>query len=177
MPAAGATDGEYFHPANKVWADLAREVIGELGRSGAYAGLKSRFATNMQRALADLDKSTWRLRDSFTDDGSVVREGLGIRIESMWEQFLHGTFGLCVTNPSSEAAIARKEVLQEKLAHLSANGAKQDFSQGEAATLLALIGEYAGAAMPFSPIEYPVSSRKRLVEDLAARIHVALEST
>lgn len=33
-----------------------------------------------------------------------------------------------------------------------------------------LIDAYAAAAMPFSPIEYPRSSRKRLVENLRANL-------
>lgn len=36
--------------------------------------------------------------------------------------------------------------------------------------LLALIDDYAAAAMPFSPAEYARSSRKRLVDDLRPRV-------
>jgi hypothetical protein len=63
-------------------------------------------------------------------------------------------------------------VLQEKLAALSesAIGSRTD---EEMRALLQLIDAYASAAMPFSPIEYPLSSRKRLVEELSARIAAA----
>ena len=61
-------------------------------------------------------------------------------------------------------------MLQEKLAVLSDNGKKLLFSAAEARDLLQLIDAYAQSAMPFSPVEYPISSRKRLVEDLRARI-------
>jgi hypothetical protein len=37
-------------------------------------------------------------------------------------------------------------------------------------TLLDVIAAYEVAAMPFSPIEYAQSSRKRLVDDLRARL-------
>lgn len=87
----------------------------------------------------------------------------------MWEHFLQGTFGLCVANPLSEEAIAWKEVLQEKLTTLSDNGARAVFSAPKAQAMLELIDAYAQSAMPFSPVEYSVSSRKRLVEDLRAR--------
>jgi hypothetical protein len=70
-------------------------------------------------------------------------------------------------------AIARKEVLQEKLTALSANGSRFAYSADEALAMLDLIDAYADSAMPFSPIEYAVSSRKRLVEDLATRIRTA----
>jgi hypothetical protein len=81
-----------------------------------------------------------------------------------------GTFALCVANPISEAHIAYKEVLQEKLAQQSESGAKMVFSPQEVFAMSELIDRYAAAAMPFSPIEYALSSRKRLVEELRANI-------
>ena len=36
-----------------------------------------------------------------------------------------------------------------------------------------LIDDYAASAMFFSPVEYALSSRKRLVEDLRANIRVS----
>ena len=75
-----------------------------------------------------------------------------------------------MANPISEAHIAYKEVLQEKLTQLSDNGKKTSYPVWELAALLELINAYAAAAMPFSPVEYPLSSRKRLVEDLQARL-------
>jgi hypothetical protein len=170
MRAEGAIDGEYFHPANRVWVVVARKVVDEVGARAAHDELKKRFSQNLIRALGELNDSIWRLRDSFADDGSVIDDGLRARVDSMWVHFLEGTFGLCVANPSSEAAIARKEVLQEKLTQLSDNGSRKSFSVEEARTVLELIEAYSEAAMPFSPIEYARSSRKRLVEDLVARI-------
>ncbi len=170
MQAAGATNGEYFHPATKVWVSNAQTVIAEVGRRQAYEELKKRFAGNLQIALTDLNATTWRLHDSFAAEGVVIPQGLRTRVDSMWEHFLHGTYGLCVANPFSEAAIASKEVLQEKLIALTDNGIKAAFLESEAQTLLELISAYAQATMPFSPIEYPVSSRKRLVEDVSTAI-------
>ena len=88
--------------------------------------------SNCQLALADLNVTTWRLRDSFDDDGSLIADGLRTRIDSVWKHFIYGTFGLCVANPISEAAIARKEVLQEQLSYLYSTGIKTDFSELDA---------------------------------------------
>jgi Family of unknown function (DUF6058) len=170
MDAPGAIDGDYFHPANLVWADRARHVIVEMGPSRAHQTLKKRFAENLQTAFVDLNTSTWRLRDSFNDDSSVIANGIRARIDSIWTHFLQGTFGLCVANPVSEMAIATKEVLQEKLNHFSDGGNKTNYTETETQTMLELIDAYAHTAMPFSPIEYPVSSRKRLVDDLRTRL-------
>jgi hypothetical protein len=173
MQADGAIDGEYFHPANTAWVAGAWKVVDEVGRRAAYDELKKRFSMNLIHALRDLNGSVWRLRDSFAEDGSVIEGGLLARVDAVWVHFLEGTFGLCVLNPGSEAAIARKEVLQEKLTGLSDNGTKTSFSAEETRTVLETIDAYSKAAMPFSPVEYARSSRKRLVDDLSACIRRA----
>jgi hypothetical protein len=77
---------------------------------------------------------------------------------------------------SSAAAIAYKEILQEKLVALSENGKKLVYPVQQARAMQELIDAYAAAAMPFSPVAYPVSSRKRLVEDLRANMRVTEEA-
>jgi hypothetical protein len=175
LPATAAASGEYFHPATRAWIARASRTIDELGYERAYTALQARFTANMTHALAALNASLWPLQDAFAADGTVL-EGLHARIGSMWDHFLHGTFGLCVANPVSELEIARKEVLQEKLTALSASGTRRDFAEAEVPALLELIDAYATAAMPFSPVEYARSSRKRLVDDLKAHLTGAAET-
>ncbi len=170
MAAPNSTPGHYFHPVNTIWVGIARPFLAGPTPMAASEALKERFCRNFQAALADLNTTTWRLRDSFTDDGSPIADGLQTRCDSAWEHFLQGTFGLCVANPISEATIARKEILQEKLSHLSEKGLRKHFSPREGQEILDLIDEYAEAAMLFSPVEYDRSSRKLFVEDLRGRI-------
>ncbi len=162
MPAPDSTPGQYFHPANKAWVMLA---LSNKAKDNA-ADFKVRFLQNLCKELERQNKTLFRLADCFTDDGQSIPTGLASRTEKLWEHFLKGTFGLCIANPISEYEIIKKEILQEKLSALSANGAKSDFTESEKNELLPLIEEYAAASMPFSPIEYHRSSRKRLVEDL-----------
>jgi Family of unknown function (DUF6058) len=166
MDAPGAKAGEYFHPVNHAWVLLAQSSEFD----NASSLLKARFSDNFQSALAEFNQNLFRLNDSFTDDGKPIIEGLIARSETAWEHFLKGTFGLCIANPVSEYEIARKEILQEKLSALSESGLKASFTSEEVSTLLTLIKEYEMASMPFSPIEYSRSSRKRLVEDLRKRL-------
>jgi hypothetical protein len=177
MAAPGSVPGRYFHPSQLVWIARARNAVGRAAVADAQARLKATFADNFAAALAALNLTTWRLRDSFDEQGAPMVEGLSIRTDSAWRYFLNGTFGLCVANPISEMHIARKEVLQEKLAQLSENGNKTMFTDQQARAMLELIDAYAASAMPFSPVEYPVSSRKRLVEDLRAHIALVHPST
>lgn len=173
MAAPGSTPGRYFHPSQPVWIAQAHHAIANGAAHDAEARLKEQFAVKFATALATLNLTTWRLRDSFGDDGAPIADGLRTRTDSAWKYFLNGTFGLCVANPISEAHIAYKEVLQEKLAQQSEGGVKTVFSPQQVLAMHELIDAYAAAAMPFSPIEYGLSSRKRLVEDLRANIRAS----
>jgi hypothetical protein len=165
-----STPGQYYHPGNAIWIELALEAKERLGPEQAQRKLKKRFKSNFAAALEELDKTTYRLSDSFTDTGHVLSDGLNLRTESAWDSFLNGIFSLCVADPSSEKSIARKEILQEALTELTDSGSGADFSAGSRCRILELIDQYAQAAMPFSPPEYPRSSRKRLVEDLTLQL-------
>jgi hypothetical protein len=172
--APGSTPGRYFPPSQLVWIERARRAIAGGGATeDIEASLKARFTVTFATALATLNLSTWRLRDSFGDDGVTLDDGLRVRTDAAWEYFLNGTFALCVANPISEAHIAYKEVLQEKLTQISDNGSKTVFSPQLAQATHELIDAYAAASMPFSPIEYAASSRKRLVEDLRSNLRAS----
>jgi len=170
MHVQDSTLGQYFHPGNATWVSLALETRSKLGPQQAQLELEKRFKTNFAAALEELNKTTFRLADSFTDTGQVLPDGLNLRTESAWDSFLKGVFSLCVADPSSERSIAHKEVLQEAIAELTDNGSRTDFSTDSRRHILELIDRYAQAAMPFSPPEYPISSRKRFVEDLRKKL-------
>ena len=170
LPSPHAIPGRYFHPANKIWLERAQKLETEVGMVATPELLKTRFKHNFILALKELDTKVWRLPDCFDAEGQELASGLERRAQSAWEHFLHGTFGLCVANPISEAHIARKEILQEKLNSLSDQGNKLSFTTDEAHAMLQLIEDYAEASMPFSPAEFELSSRKKLVQDLRLRI-------
>jgi hypothetical protein len=166
MAAPEATPAHYFHPDNTVWTTIAQQQIKIHGIHAAFEALKALFMMRFQAALKECNYKIWPLKDSFNADGSPIPQGLEARSQAIWEHFLYGTLGLCVAHPVSEAAIAEKEVLQEKLNALS----NTPFTAAEIPSLLALIDAFAQASMPFSPIEYSLSSRKRLVDDFRLRI-------
>lgn len=174
MRCDASRDGSYFHPASVTWVKRAVAAIDDVGEGAALDTLRRNFEQNFGAALQDLNTTLWRMPDCFVENGDRVPAGMQARLQAAWEHHLHGTFGLCVANPESEATIARKEIVQEKLSALSENGAKQAFTRAEAAQVLELIDEYALCSMPFSPVEYPLSSRRRLVTDLRPRVLAGL---
>ena len=168
--AGDCAPGHYFHPGTAVWVALALEVRNRLGPVRARAELEQRFQDNFRAALAALDRSLLRLPDAFAEDGSVIAAGLDARARAAWDAFERGIFGLCVADPSTEQAIARKEILQEALTRLDEQGEEALAASGGRRRALELVEQYARAAMPFSPPEYPRSSRKRLADDLRERL-------
>lgn len=170
FPEAGATPGRYFHPGTAVWVARAREAVAQGEAGTARITLEQQFRRNFAAALADLDRSLVRLPDSFDDRGTPLAAGLDARTADAWDAFGRGIFGLCVSDPTSEHAIATKEILQETLGARRQALAGDRAAAADPADLPGLIARYARAAMPFSPLEYPRSSRKRLVEDFAAEL-------
>jgi hypothetical protein len=170
LPPDHAEPGEYFHRRGASWVHRAMAAQAEFGAQQARQVLRRQFTDNFRTALQDLDRTVARLPDSFTDTGAPIADGLASRLDAAWGYFLNGVFNLCVNDPSTEQSIARKEVLQETLSRLTDNGVKSDFIESERVLVLSLIEQYAQAAMPFSPPEYPRSSRKRLVEDLLVKL-------
>ena len=91
-------------------------------------------------------------------------------IASHWKAHMEGIFGVCVRSPGNIAAIANKETSQVLLGRLTDSGTRRQYSASEAAVLHGLIARYAEACAPFSPVEYPRTSRKRYVEDLPKQL-------
>ncbi len=144
---AEAVTGEYFRPECARWARLAAQSPAGMERSSVLRQLQSELRAALQ--------------DHFADPAVIEA-----RVQGYLPHFWNGTFGLCVADPSSGAGIARKELLQERLAAVTDGGSNSSPAGMSPAELLGLIDSYAEAAMPFSPAEYERSSRKRLVDDL-----------
>ena len=166
----GARPGDYFHPGNAAWVALALRVCAERPMQAAHDELQVRFRARYAAALGECDRALARLRDAFDDAGQPIAAALEARTADAWAAFVDGIYSLCVADPSSERAIAEKEVLQEALTALHADPTAPTWPAERKAGVRALIDRYANAAMPFSPPEYPRSSRKRLVEDFRARL-------
>ena len=139
--------GEYFRRDCVRWVRLAGEAPEGEARERVLDTLSAEFG----EALTELGLS---------------HDQVQLKIAEFIPSFLDGTFGLCVADPSTGKGISRKEIFQEKLTHLTKNGSIANPDEMSRDELLELIDAYAKAAMPFSPAERPLSSRRRLVDDL-----------
>jgi hypothetical protein len=151
IPVVGAPTGEYFRPECVRWVEIANQAPSGSERNAVVAELTHEFGIVLKAH-------------------GETQEMIESKIQSWLVHFFNGTFGLCIADPSTGAGIARKEMLQEKLTALTANGSLPSPAGCSKQALLELIDDYAHAAMPFSPAEYERSSRKRLVDDLRSAV-------
>jgi len=151
LPADAGIEGEYFRPEYVRWIQIADSAPCGHEREALVKALSA----ELEAALAVA------LEDAASAKGKAA---------ALLPFFFDGTFGLCVADPSSGAGIVEKELLQERLVELTANGTRVAETADGNRQLLDLIDAYARSSMPFSPAEYPRSSRKRLVDDLRLRL-------
>lgn len=162
----GLADAHYFHRDMLAWMRHALSLLESCDLDTARDKLEQTFTHDFGAALQKLHRTCWSLPDAFDAHGCVIEAGLTTRCEKNWTYFQAGIFGLCVAHPVSAAAIAEKEILQEKLIAISHNGTRTEYEKSEMALLLETIEHYEKAAMPFTTLEFPRSSRYRLVDQL-----------
>ena len=68
----------------------------------------------------------------------------------------------------------QKDILRERRTALTHNGESYTGLDIGREDLLLLINQHEAASMPFSPVEYPMSSRKRLIADLRIKCNATL---
>lgn len=139
--------GEYFRPECVRWVKIANQAPPGSERTAVLSELENELRVSLEEYCS-------------------TKEAIEAKIQGYLPYFFNGTFGLCVADPSTGAGIVRKEMLQENLIELTANGSLSSPANSTKEELLRLIDDYADSAMPFSPAEYERSSRKRLVDDL-----------
>lgn len=139
--------GEYFRHECVKWVKIADQAPSGSERTAVLSQLVEELRTSLEEYHSSKDT-------------------IEATIQGYLPYFFNGTFGLCVADPSTGAGIVRKEMLQEKLIELTANGSLPSPANLSKEELLELIDDYADSSMPFSPAEYEHSSKKRLVDDL-----------
>lgn len=173
MDAPGAPPGSWFAPSTATWVQRARDALTATRAEPASEYLQAEFKHRYREALLALHANDGPIPGLHTATGEFDDAAYARDFDETWTHFLEGTFGLCVANPHDESRIALKESLQNRLAALTDKGERTDYPREVAAQVRHLIDRYVEASMAFSPVEYPRSSRKRLVDDVLARLDQA----
>lgn len=173
---AQAPEGQWFNPHATAWVRRVRHALATCGDDPMTTAqlLRSGFREHYLRALRDLHVSEGPIPGLVTAVQEFDEAAFDTQFPDVWHHFLAGTYGLCVARPTDEAHIAEKEVTQLRLTAATDNGTRRVYSADEAAVVRRLIARYVDVSMPFSPVEYASSSRKRLVEDVLIRLNHSL---
>lgn len=167
MPAADAPAGAWYPRGGEAWVRRALDARSEGDPGDA---LKTRFLAAYREAMRALHAQDGPIPGYVDADGGFDDDAFDRDADDVWTHFLAGTYGLCVRDATDEGRIALKETLQLRLAAATDRGARTTFTPADAAPLRALIDRFLDAAMPFSPVEYERSSRRRLAADILARL-------
>ncbi len=171
MPAAEAPSGAWFSPANTPWVQRALQAISVYGQDAAAGQLRTRFQDDYCRAFRASHATEGPIPGYVRDDNHAFdSHAFDADFDSVWSHFLAGTYSLCVQAANDEARIAEKEILQLRLSAATEGGEKLLYNAAESHAVHVLIDRYVEASMPFSPIEYARSSRRRLVEAVLPRL-------
>lgn len=154
----------YVHRDMLAWMKHALDLRLKHEMSVVKRLLEQEFKHDFGQALLQLHQHSWPMPDAFRADGNVNLAGLELRCHRAWEYFCNGTFGVCVAHPTSAKAIAEKEVLQEKLMCIVDHNDATTLLPEVKQSTLKMIRQYEAICMPFTRLEYPRSSRKKLAD-------------
>ena len=166
----GGVPGKYYPKAVVDWVNRAKSVLEMLPEEEIENRLKENFYSDYISVFKQLKDLKMLYPHFFNSEDELLIEPLEKQAESTWKEHLKGTYGICVVNPIDVSAIIQKQVAVTRLIQITDNGQKAEFSKEEKEAFIDASKTYDKAAMPFSPVDYPTSSRKRLLDDVKLRL-------
>lgn len=150
--------------------EIEERICGEFFRRGDVRWLRIAVSARYENARDAVQRRITEELCSALRLSGVSPEDVYSKLQTYLPHFWDGTFGLSVAEPETGAGIVAKRRLQEQLIRLSQDG-RDPAPRGIArSVLIELIESYRSVTMPFSPAEYELSSRKRLVDDYRQRV-------
>ena len=162
--------GKYYSKSVQHWFNKAQKVVDHYPSDQIRKQLQNRFQLEYTQQIKQLPKLTQLFPELFDDHGTLIEAQLKNKAEQTWNDHLNGSYGLCVVNPNSVSAIIEKQIAVRRLASVTDNGNKQKFNSAQLAEFLVAAEEFDRVAMPFSPADYPLSSRKRLLDEIKTKL-------
>ncbi len=166
IQSPGLQAGDYFHRDMALWTEGATAIVARHGLDKAAEAMKQAFLDELSEEFPALVEAGLTPPPCLGESGGLDATLTSGWLVSHWDAHIQGIFGVCVRRPGSIRQILLKETLQSMLSALTDNGARLAYSTEERRALDPLISQFAQACAPFTPVEYPRTSRKRFVEDL-----------
>ena len=162
--------GKYYAKSVQQWFNKAQKVVAHYPGNQVREQLQHQFEFEYSQQIKTLPQLIQLFPEIFDDHGTVLDTQLKMQAEETWNDHLNGSYGLCVVKSDSVSAIIEKQIAVRRLASATENGHKQKFNREQQTEFLQAAAEFDKIAMPFSPADYPLSSRKRLLDDIKAKL-------
>lgn len=159
----------YPHQMTSI-VETAHSLAKQMPLSKVAQKMKDQFKTEFLRMFTTKPEARIAFLDFFNERGEYIPVRFDDYVEKVFQDWLQGVYGICVVDSASPCIIAKKEILQRYLKSLTKDGSKSDFTEEEKNLLSKAGQEYLTVTMPFAPHEYPRSSRKRFVDDIASKL-------
>lgn len=143
----------------------------KLSQSSLAVMIQESFQTAYQKAFVALEAHWYGFLEYFPFDGHPPGTSFSLYLQAIYQDWLQGHCGICVTHCERAEDIARKDIFQNHLKILTHDGKKEHFSSAEKQQIYFAVQQYRSVAMPFGPHDYPLSSRKKLVDDVMTRLN------
>ena len=163
-------DGWTMHTAAFGRTEIEERICGEFFRRGDVRWLRIAVSARHENPRDAVQRQVTEELCSALRLSGVSAADVSSKLHTYLPHFWDGTFSLSVAEPETGVGIVAKRRLQEQLIRLSQDGRDPAPSGIARSLLLELIESYRSVTMPFSPAEYELSSRKRLVDDYRKRV-------
>ncbi len=162
--------GKYYSKSVQHWFTKALKVIELYPTDQIGEQLQNEFQLEYSQHIKQLLQFKQLFPELFDDKGIFIESLLKKKAAQTCSEHLSGAYGVCVVNPNSVSAIIEKQIAVRRLTSVTENGNKQKFSDQQQTEFLRAAERFDQVAMPFSPADYPHSSRRRLLDDIRARL-------
>lgn len=135
------------------------------------SSLEAAFKAEYGALLIELQAREYGMADVFKTDGTVGGRAAESLLNSEWNHYLDGTYGLC-TRSASVREIAMKEIMIARIKHLSAQ-LEQKPVDTLRADLAQAVDMLDSVSAPFAPHEVSRSSRQSYITDIKHRFLAA----
>ncbi len=162
----------YYAPSVTAWIQRAQALAPGRDFRQIAKTMRTNFEKEFRQAMVDLDGRRFGFQRCFIKEGIFEEKQTTKMLKNKWRHFLEGTYGLCVKEPTTARSITRKLIAVSRLAQLTNDGKKKSFLPEERGQVISAMREFDAVVAKFDPVNYPISSRKRLLDDLRKKYKI-----
>lgn len=143
------------------------KALDEQPSNGLSERLKGEFDNAYVQALRELEVHRFGMA-SYIDATGATGDDCQALIDSEWNYYLDGTYGLC-TKTASVEEIATKEAMIRKINYLTDDMKMTELNEQERRELTIATDMLDSVSSQFAPHERPLSSRFRYIDQVRER--------